>query len=79
MAQNKQHDQAIRQAIVALTSQGRDVTTSAILSTLQAGGIKAKPSEIYASTAWKELLAGEKRKSQPVMLTDEAPARKTKP
>lgn len=32
MAQTKPSDQAIREAIKGLVSQGRDVTTSAILS-----------------------------------------------
>jgi len=66
----KEQDQVIRKAIAVLTSQGRDLTTSAILATIHADGIKAKPSDIYASTAWKELLAGEKGKLQPGMLTD---------
>jgi hypothetical protein len=80
VAQNKEQDQAIRKAIAALTSQGRDVTTSAILATLHADRIKAKPTDIFTSTAWKELLAGEKAKSdqKPGTPTAEAPAGKTK-
>jgi hypothetical protein len=77
---SNEQDQAIRKAVAALTSQGRNVTTSAILATIHADGIKAKPSDIYTSTAWKELLAGEKGKSdqKPGTPTDEAPLTKTK-
>jgi len=67
----KDQEQAIQKAIEVLTSQGRDVTTSAILSTLYADGIRAKPSDIHASVAWKELLAKEKG-------TPAAPASETK-
>lgn len=71
MAKSKQqdHDQAIRKAIALLSSQGRDVTTSAILSTLYTGGIKAKPSDVHASAAWKELVAKEKKAEPPASTT----------
>lgn len=67
MAKSKQKDQekAIRKAVALLTSQGRDVTTSAILSRLSTEGIKVKASDVHASAAWKEMVAKEKAKIEP--------------
>lgn len=67
MTKTKPNDQeqAIQQAIDLLVSQGRDVTTSAILSRLNGDGIKAKASDIHDSAAWKQLLAQEKKAEPP--------------
>jgi len=74
----KSIEPAIQQAIDLLTSQGRDVTTSAILSRLSTVGVKAKASDIHDSTAWKGLLAQEKGQAeQPA--TQEPPAKTPKP
>jgi phage-related baseplate assembly protein len=62
-SKSKEQDQAIRKAIAELTSQGRDLTTSAILATIHVDGIKAKPSDIYASRAWSDLLAQQRSQS----------------
>jgi hypothetical protein len=64
VAQTKLTERAIREATEVLVSQGRDVTTSAILAGLNAEGIKAKASDIHASAAWKELVANEKGKTE---------------
>jgi hypothetical protein len=62
---SEDQEQAVRQAIDLLVSQGRDVTTSAILSRLHTERVKAKASDIHASAAWKELLAQEKGQGVP--------------
>jgi len=78
VAPTKSIEPAIQQAIDLLTSQGRDVTTSAILSRLSTVGVKANASDIYASAAWKQLLAKEKgQETAPV--AQEPPARTPKP
>lgn len=80
MAAAKLTDPGISKAIEALTSQGRDVTTSAILAALAAEGIKAKPSDLHASAAWKELLAKEDQKPKtPASEPKNAPKRTKEP
>lgn len=78
MAPTKSIEPTVQQAIDLLTSQGRDVTTSAILSRLHTDGIKAKASDIHDSTAWKELLAKEKKAEPPVATESSAKPQKPK-
>lgn len=77
MAPTKAIEPAIQKAIDLLTSQGRDVTTSAILSRLNTDGLKAKASDIHDSTAWKRLLAKEKNAEPPA--AQESSAKPQKP
>src|SRR5581483_7109864 len=69
-------EQAIQEAIQALVGQGRDVTTAAVLYSLQQVGIKAKSSDLHASAAWKEQVAKEKSGSAKLVETKEIPVAK---
>ena len=60
-AGEKSRAEAIREAINTLTGEGREVTTAAILWLLHSKGLAdIRATDIYASPAWKELLATEK-------------------